>query len=363
MPIEQYFQLPGFTIDEVLRSPPDALVVKASSNSTKAECPSCHNLSRKKHSTYARRPKGLPWGQFSIRLYLTVQRYFCENTNCSQVTFAERVPEIAPLHAQRTVQLTKALRAIAFEASAEAVGRISHYLHIPISADTVLRILRSTPYPERSCPRVLGVDDWALKRGQNYGTILVDLETHKPVDLLRGRTADTLKQWLEAHPEVQIIAGDRSKEYKAGIDGALPNAIQIVDRWHLYLNLREKIEKTLAKRTGQAKKSTKTTASPRQKRYENVRYLHARGYSTRTIARALDMNRGTVTRYFQAEHLPDANFVAGLRQDYQAVKAALHYEWSNGQTEGQVTRLKMIKRQMYGRANFDLLRIRVLGPP
>lgn len=495
MDINQTFQLPGFTITEVERAPPDLLMVKATSDRTQAECPRCHCLSQKKHSRYDRSPKTLPWGEYSVRLCLTIQRFFCENTRCRQVTFAERISHIVLPHAQRTVVLTKILLTIAFETSAESVSRIVKHLHIPISGDTILRILRNAGVPERPCPRVLGVDDWALKRGQLYGTILVDLETHQPVDLLPGRSADILKAWLERHQEVQIISRDRSKEYKAAIDTALPDAIQIVDRWHLHLNLRERIEKSLAQKNPEPQKSDGRSISHRQKWFDYVRYLHARGYSTRVIARVLGMNRNTVIKYIHADRLPDWQkgmprkskldrydhylrkrwregcrsastlwrelkdmgyqgqlksvrrylhryrqnrgraprqtawlfmtdpeqlsqddtaylslirsrsdrlntvyilsqafiqmlserdgkdfdqwlqsaehsgvrafeyFALGLRQDYQAVKAALHYEWSNGQSEGQVTRLKLIKRQMYGRANFDLLRIRILGPP
>lgn len=495
MDINQTFQLPGFTIKEVLRAPPNLLIVKATSDRTQAECPYCLCQSQKKHSQYDRSPKMLPWGEDSVRLSLTVQRFFCENTLCPHITFAERIPHIVLPHAQRTVGLTKVLQAIAFETSAESASRIARHLHIPISGDTILRILRNTRLPDSPCPRVLGVDDWALKRGQLYGTILVDLETHQPVDLLAGRSAEVLKAWLENHPEVQFISRDRSKEYKAAIDAALPDAIQIVDRWHLYLNLRERIEKTLAKKDPNPQKTAERPISQRQKWFDYVRYLHARGYSTRVIARVLGMNRNTVIKYIHADHLPDwkkgmprrsklesydrylrkrwqegcrsasvlwrelkdmgyagqlksvrrylrryrqnrgrsprqtawlfmtdpkqllsedaaylnlilsrserlntvyllsqafiqmlsardsthfdhwlqsaercgvrvfEHFALGLRQDYQAVKAALDYQWSNGQTEGQVTRLKLIKRQMYGRAKFDLLRIRILGPP
>jgi len=495
MPFDQYFHLPGFVIINLTQIQPETLLVEASSNSTKAECPYCQTLSHKRHSSYIRRPRALPWSNFSVRLCLTVQRYFCENPACTKKTFAERISQIAPTHAQRTTQLTEVLQMIAFETSAEATARISNYLQMSFSADTILRILRAMPLPERACPRVLGIDDWAVKRGQNYGTILIDLETHKPVDLLPDRTANTLKQWLETHPEVEIIARDRSKEYKVGIDAAAPHAIQVVDRWHLYHNLREKLEKTISGNLREERNKTEKSSSTRQKRFELVRYLHTRGYSIRAIARALDMHRGTVTTYIETDHLPDwkrgsprrskveqydyylrkrwregcrnssalwkelkqlgyegkynsvyrylrhyrtnqrrsprraawifmaspnkltledkdylhqlinssdalasiyklsqdfvnmisnqavnqldewlsaaeqcdfkifKNFAISLRKDIEAVRAALMYPWSNGQTEGQVNRLKTIKRQMYGRANFDLLRIRVLGPP
>ena len=237
MNFHQYLQIPGFAITELLWAPPDGFEIHAQSLSTQSVCPYCQTLSTKKHSRYLRRPKNLPCWEFSVRLNLCVNRYFCENAGCSYATFAERIPHVVFPHAQRTVHLTKVLRAIAFETSGEAAARISKHLKMMVSPDTILRILRATNTPNFPCPRVLGVDDWALKRGQNYGTILVDLETRKPVDLIESRSSEALQKWLEAHPQVQVISRDRSKEYKAGIDTALPNAVQIVDRWHLYLNL------------------------------------------------------------------------------------------------------------------------------
>jgi transposase len=495
MPLEKLLELPGFTLDQVECPTKQSLIISATSQSKKARCPSCKTESGHQHSTYVRMPKGLPWGENSVRFRLKVNRFFCHNPNCPKVTFAEQLPLIVLPHAQRTLSAIDVLRAIAFETSAESVSRISGHLNMETSSDTILRILRSTRQPERLAPRVLGVDDWAIRRGQNYGTILVDLETHEPVDLLLGRSAETLKEWLKSNPGVQIISRDRSKEYKAAVDEVLPDAIQIVDRWHLYHNLRERLERILANRSSQNKDQANKSTSKRQGRFEYVRYLHAKGYSTRTIARVLEMSRGTVIKYIETDHLPDwktrkptqseldrfdpylrkrwregcrdttqlweelkelgyaggrkqlhrylrryhekwkpsprqvawlymksleyledeecdflaelfeqnsalkkiynlsqgfikmlskqeakqfdrwlidaercgikifENFAAGIRADCDAVKNALVYSWSNGQTEGQVTRLKLIKRQMYGRANFDLLRIRVLGPP
>lgn len=495
MQLTKILQPGGFILEKIEYPTSKDLIISATSQTKKAQCPVCQTESKARHSTYVRKPKGLPFGKFSVRFHLKMLRFFCHDPDCPKVTFAEQLPQIVLPHAQRTTSVIDLLRAIAFETSAESVSRISRHLNMETSPDTILRILRSTSLPERLAPRVLGVDDWAIRRGQNYGTILVDLETHRPVDLLRGRSAETLKEWLKANPGVQIISRDRSKEYKAAIDDVLPEAIQVVDRWHLYHNLRERLERILRNRPSQTKDQANKPTSKRQKRFDYVKYLHAKGYSTRTIARVLEMSRGTVIKYIEVDHLPDwktkkptksqldrfdyylrkrwregcrdttqlwnelqklgyeggrkqlhrylrryrekwkpsprhiawlfmkapedlddeegdflaellgqnnmlkkihklsqgfiemlsnqevdqfdswlvnseecgvkifENFAAGIRADYDGVKNALSYSWSNGQTEGQVTRLKMIKRQMYGRANFDLLRIRVLGPP
>ena len=122
--------------------------------------------------------------------------------------------------------MTTYLRQVAFVVGGEAGARLLHAVGILVSPDTLLRLIRNTPEPEVKTPRVLGVDDWAKRRGRlqriaprkghSYGTILVDLETQKPVDLLPDRKAASLEAWLKEHPGVEIISRDRSKEYIKG---------------------------------------------------------------------------------------------------------------------------------------------------
>jgi transposase len=126
--------------------------------------------------------------------------------------------------------------------SAEATARVCKNFKITISPDSVLRLLRRTNFSATESVRIFGVDDWAFKRGQNYGTILIDLERCRTIELLPDRTQATLCQWLEKHPAIEIISRDRSFEYKAGIEKGAPQAIQVVDRWHLLHNLREKLQ-------------------------------------------------------------------------------------------------------------------------
>jgi transposase len=238
------FALPGFEVDGI-QIEDNLVCVKAYSTNNEACCPYCGTPSTKRHSTYERKPQDLPWSGKHVRLYLTVQRYFCHHPQCDHQTFAERIPAIVPLMGRRTTSLTEVLRQVAFDTSAEVAARVLGYLSIQVSGDTILRIVRNTTMSPVTTPRVLGVDDWAMKKGQVYGTILVDHEAHQVIDMLPDRRAETLEQWLQDHPGVEIIIRDRSHEYKAGIDAGAPDVIQIADRWHLLKNLREMLERYL----------------------------------------------------------------------------------------------------------------------
>ena len=510
-------------------------IIQAQSTATSGVCPNCHCPSRHGHGWYHRHPQDLPCIGENTRLHLTVRRFRCANLACSQKTFVEQFPDWLPSYARRTDRLTELVRDIGFEVSAESARRIFDHMRVVASGDTVLRIVKRTVIVTNTSPRVVGLDDWAIRKGHRYGSIMVDHETGRAIELVKGRLDEDIKPWFAAHPEIEIVTRDRSTDYRKGLDAAAPQAIQIADRFHLLMNLRQLAQQIAADAYNRLKQlpvpddlrakcpvyarsnsEQKRMDASRQKRldlYNEIQRLKADGMSVANIALHLHRNYTTIRSYFRAEIFPERmpgraphsilmpyvdyldqrfaagctspsqllqeiqaqgypgsislvskwlkaqrilagedplvvrtglaitnssailpsaykmswllaldpdkldadnskmlahirndeivqqfhdlaqafrwfvkqrsvndfdvwldiadqssikdvrNFAKSIRSEYIFIRAALEHEWSNGQTEGQVNRLKFIKRQMYGRASFELLRQKVLYYP
>lgn len=500
--------------------------IEAGTTGGSADCPSCGVASARVHSRYLRRLVDSAIGGREVLVTLWVRRLFCDHAGCQKRTFAEQVDGLTVRHGRRTTPAQQTVQAVAMALGGRAGARLVEQVAAPVSRSTLLRVIRAVPDPSAAPPRVLGVDEFAKRRGHRYATILVDIETGKPVDVLPDREADTFAAWLRAHPGVEVICRDRAGGYAEGAAAGAPDAVQVADRWHLMHNLSEAVRKVVTAhrrclRTMSAAGAVDYAVSlpvdvparPEGRRANNARTRHAavhellaQGMALKAISRALQLNVKTVRKYARAqtpeqlvspnpptgrsvlaafkpylhsrvEQEPDAStdtllqelrqrgyrgslrtlreylaqirreipkapppppvpsarqitgwimrpddkldeadrlglksacaacpelaaltdlahgfnelvrtrggarleewikqagdgpfpelrgFAKGLYGDFDAVKAGLTLHWSSGRVEGSVTRVKMVKRQMYGRAKLDLLRKRILASP
>src|SRR6266487_271034 len=348
------FSFPGFAIQQIttLRT---ILTITACATHPTAVCPSCQHVSRRVHSYYTRSAQDLPVSGHIVQLVLRVRRFRCMNQDCQRQTFAERLPDL-PVSARQTTRLGTLLDCIAVVLSGQAGSRLTEQLAMPVSADTLLRRAKKK-IPALPTPRILGVDDFAFRRGHTYGTILINLETHQPVDLLEDRSAETFAAWLRQHPGVEIISRDRSKDYQRGATDGAPQAQQVIDRWHLLKNLREAIERFLShtQMPEEASEDAGLATSPRQKRtsgerarsqgsrefrlalYQQIQELYQQGGTILGIARQLHIGHRRVRKFVRSPNFPEWGKPARTRGAIDPYRPYLQERWQQGcQQTGQL---------------------------
>ncbi len=371
------------------------LHVSARTTGKRAHCPSCGCRSRWRHSYYQRTIADLACGGRGVTVSLRVRRFWCRVRWCRQKVFCERLPDLAAAWERRSRRLRERLRAIAFRLGGEVGSQQAGADGTPVSARTLLRLLRATPPAAAGAVRVLGIDDWARRKGHTYGTILVDLEAHQVVDLLPDRTAATVATWLQAHPEVEVISRDRGGAYAEAARQGAPQATQVADRWHLLCNLGDALERLLVRKLDSLRcaadavapqtepvaaalsaplgampqgepppaslpvaptdvapaptAAEQERAASRQRRlarYDEVTALQAQGLGIATIAKRLGMARRTVRRFLRADSFPERVQRTGQSGRLASFEAYLQQRWEEGcQNASQLFR--EIKAQGY----------------
>jgi transposase len=315
--------LAGAIVEEVAVAA-GLLLVRARARAPEAACPKCETVSGRVHSRYSRRLADAAIGGRQVEIVLAVRRFFCPAPGCRRKTFAEQVEGLTARYARKTPLLAGMLGSIAVALAGRAGSRLAAVLGAPASRQVMLRLVMATPDPQAASPRVLGVDDFAIRRGQHYGTLLIDCETGAPLDLLQGRDAQPLADWLTAHPGVEVICRDRSGSFADGARTGAPDAVQVADRFHLWQNLAKAVEKCVAshraclaepappaaleeqspvlpepERTAQPGPTGKY-AERTQRHHALVHGLRAEGRGLREIARHLGWGLHTVQRLDRA---------------------------------------------------------------
>jgi len=339
------------------------LCIWARARADHGACSRCGQPSGRVHSTYGRRLADAPIGGHRVLIRLAVRRFFCGNPDCPKKTFAEQIGGLTSRRARRAPPLAQALTAIALALAGRAGSRLARPLGLVAGRSSLLRLVMALPDPAPGPVKILGVDDFAFRRGRDYGTVLVNAETGKPADLLRDREADTLAGWLREHPGTEVICRDRAGAYADGGRKGAPEAVQVADRWHLYHNLAEHVEKAAARHrdclkepdpgqeapagtepaadlqqaataAAQQRAADSALARRTRERYEQVQSLRAQGLGIKPVMRETGLAKETVRRFYRAATVDEllAKAMDGRPSVLDEHKPHLHQRWNQGCT-------------------------------
>jgi len=320
-----------------------------------APCPSCGRVSRSRHSSYTRLLMDLPADGRTVNIQLVVRRFRCKNPSCRRRVFAERFPRLVRTHARRTERLESLLTRIGVFLGGEAGARLSQDLRVPVSPDTMLRLLYRMELAPAVGLRVVGIDEWAWRKGVRYGTIVCDLESGRPVELLPEAQAETVARWLAGHPGIEVVSRDRAGMFADAAALGAPQAVQVADRWHLLRNLGDvaervlvglsippiRVEKTepLAKRprtTELKDRETRKDAERRQRQqrrqalYDEIHDLYEKTKSIRAVADRLGIDRRTVRKYLNAPECPQPKPRGGRPSILDPYRDYILARWAEG---------------------------------
>jgi transposase len=280
------------------------IVVRASTRGGAVGCPGCGSLTLRVHAFEERIPADVPVDGRRVIVRVRVRRMRCPVPECVVQTFREQVPGVLERYQRRTVRLTEQLRSIVRELAGRASARLAPELGIATGKDTAVRTLLGIPLPNRPVPRVLGIDDFALRRSHVYATVVIDADTGQRLDVLPGRGSDVVADWLRAHPGVEVVCRDGSAAYAQAVTEVLPKAVQVADRWHLWNGLGEAVGKEVAAHSACWAGKTGLQDGPRARstieRWRHVHELLDQGVGLLECARRLNLALNTVKRYARA---------------------------------------------------------------
>lgn len=345
------------------------LTLQLASTQTTTPCPECGMSASRIHSRYIRTVLDLPWAGVLVQLRLLVHKFFCDHPECPRAIFTERLPQLLAPRARRTHRLAIAQQRIGLALGGAAGERLAIMLGHPAGVDTLLSEVRHAPIPLLPPATKVGIDDWAIRKGHTYATIVVDLERGQPIDLLPERSAECVAQWLQQHPGVEIISRDRGGVYAEGARQGAPTAVQVADRWHLLKNLGEAVLQVLqahqsaidsalvppqpsasgapareqeqsaqeaplpgveARPPSRAEQARQQRQTQRQARYDTIQQLHEQGWSLRAIAQHMGMERKTVRKYLHASQCPHPQPRPGRTSRLDRYKSYLLERWNDG---------------------------------
>jgi len=318
-----------------------------------ALCPVCGTLAHRIHSRYERTVWDLSLQNVQVILHLHVRKFYCDQPSCPRRIFTERLPQVTAPHGRFTFALRQFLGQLGREQGGAPGARSAKLLGMQVTPRAILRFLHALPLPPIVDPRIIGLDDWAWKRRQRYGAIVVDLERKKPIALLPDRSQQTVSHWLKRYPTIEIVARDRSKEFTAAITAALPKALQVADRWHLAKNLTEHLDRVVSARWKQLTKTVDEAEAPPvpipaslagrrhrqasgEARYQQMLTLAQAGLPTGTIAKRLGVGARTIQRWLAEGHGPYAGPRKPRRSPLDWSTRYLRQRWDAGERNGTV---------------------------
>jgi len=355
-----------------------AVLLEISSHRLSSLCPRCRAPSDRVHSYYVRTITDVPCAGRQVSLTLQVRKFRCRDSACSQQVFSERLSDYVRPWARKTIRLVEEMTSLGMAAGARGAETVAPALGMPVSDQTILRLLARRPGPSGAPVSVSGVDDFAFRRGRTYGTILLDLERRRVIELLPDRSQLPFALWLQQHPEVRFISRDRGGDYAAGATLGAPQAEQIADRFHLLQNAGEVLERCLTRhhaaltRAARAiapvdavPRTTKRTPAEalrkqerrgrRQANYERVVALHHEGVPSLQIAKRMGLARGTVLKYLRAACFPEMATRPRHRQ-IDAYVSYLRERWNAGEHNARAL-WREIRAQGYSAGDDQVRRV------